>query len=521
MFIQSILCLLLSFNSAVLAPDAVITLDPNQTVLTCAAQSIEASTTAQTNVVYSWILNGNTGDGLSFTVDQPGQLILIATDTTDGCESSQTITILEDFTEPVLDILEPEVLNCFNNSISLDGSFSIDGPDVQFQWLNSAKEAIPNETDLFLDNVTMGGLYYLEGLHLVTGCTSLDSVLVIEDFISPVVNAGADFVLPCSPKKGTLSGSADIDLSDASSEWTNNAGNVLASNFADVEILEAGTYFFTVTSTLNGCSGSDEVVVGETSLGEVQISSVVPDCPGDTNGEILLDVTNINNPPVDIIFDGVNVGSQTDFIGLEPGTYDIEISDGFNCSLDSSFVLSSANDFSLSTTDDATVAFNESINLLADTDAINPMFEWSPAQGLSCTDCPDPIAQVNATITYTVIVTDENGCTKEESVTLNVDTSNSVGIFMANVFSPDSDSDNSFFYVQGNAGVFSVEAFEIYDRWGNLVFSATETQINIPEFGWDGSFNGKDLSSGVYAYYAKLTTLNGDRIIKGDVSLIR
>jgi len=39
------------------------------------------------------------------------------------------------------------------------------------------------------------------------------------------------------------------------------------------------------------------------------------------------------------------------------------------------------------------------------------LYEWSPAEGLSCTDCPEPLASPTMSTRYEVAVTDENGCT--------------------------------------------------------------------------------------------------------------
>ncbi len=47
---------------------------------------------------------------------------------------------------------------------------------------------------------------------------------------------------------------------------------------------------------------------------------------------------------------------------------------------------------------------------------------WEPAEGLSCTDCLDPIATVNSTVTYTFVIGYEGTvCSDQESVTINVD----------------------------------------------------------------------------------------------------
>ncbi|MCP4121769.1 MAG: T9SS type B sorting domain-containing protein, partial [Bacteroidetes bacterium] len=48
------------------------------------------------------------------------------------------------------------------------------------------------------------------------------------------------------------------------------------------------------------------------------------------------------------------------------------------------------------------------------------VFSWSPASGLSCTDCPEPIASPNVTTTYTLSTVDANSCSFSKSLTVDV-----------------------------------------------------------------------------------------------------
>ncbi len=50
----------------------------------------------------------------------------------------------------------------------------------------------------------------------------------------------------------------------------------------------------------------------------------------------------------------------------------------------------------------------------------NVTYTWSPATGLSCTDCPNPIATVPQTTAYAVTVTDSYGCTVADNIALSV-----------------------------------------------------------------------------------------------------
>lgn len=47
-------------------------------------------------------------------------------------------------------------------------------------------------------------------------------------------------------------------------------------------------------------------------------------------------------------------------------------------------------------------------------------YVWSPATGLSCTTCTDPVANPSATTTYTVTGTDANGCSNSATVTVAI-----------------------------------------------------------------------------------------------------
>ncbi len=50
----------------------------------------------------------------------------------------------------------------------------------------------------------------------------------------------------------------------------------------------------------------------------------------------------------------------------------------------------------------------------------NVSYTWSPAGGLNCTDCPNPIATVAQTSIYNVTATDSYGCTVTEDIELSI-----------------------------------------------------------------------------------------------------
>src|SRR5690606_4875014 len=64
-------------------------------------------------------------------------------------------------------------------------------------------------------------------------------------------------------------------------------------------------------------------------------------------------------------------------------------------------------------------------------------------------------------------------------------------IYFPNAFTPNGDLNNDWYYYVFPYSLAEVE-FSIYDRWGELIFRATDQQHN-----WDGTYRGKPLPDGV------------------------
>lgn len=119
--------------------------------------------------------------------------------------------------------------------------------------------------------------------------------------------------------------------------------------------------------------------------------------------------------------------------------------------------------------------------------------------------------------TYTVTITDENGCTAVESieVVVQLPQCDETDVFVPTAFSPNGDGTNDILYVRSN--YIKKMEFQIYNRWGELMFRSTDKSI-----GWDGMYEGKLMSPDVYAFSLQVTCSNGATYQKlGNVTLIR
>ncbi|MEM8908396.1 MAG: hypothetical protein AAGD05_11165, partial [Bacteroidota bacterium] len=81
----------------------------------------------------------------------------------------------------------------------------------------------------------------------------------------------------------------------------------------------------------------------------------------------------------------------------------------------------------LSITSDTTVCARTDAPLNVVSTFPDASFQWSPSTGLSCTDCPNPIANVSDTIQYTVTV-DANGCSTTATVNVFAEAEPQLGL---------------------------------------------------------------------------------------------
>jgi len=88
-------------------------------------------------------------------------------------------------------------------------------------------------------------------------------------------------------------------------------------------------------------------------------------------------------------------------------------------------------------------------------------------------------------------------------------------IFIPNIFSPNYDGINDVFQIFGADGyIKEIKYFKIFDRWGNLLHNSKN------DF-WDGTSNGKALSSGTYIYLIEISNFKGEcQVFKGSVTII-
>jgi gliding motility-associated-like protein len=164
---------------------------------------------------------------------------------------------------------------------------------------------------------------------------------------------------------------------------------------------------------------------------------------------------------------------------------------------------------------DTTIVIGDGIKLPINNQYNTVLFNWNPNEGLSCSDCSYPFIRPLADIVYTVEMKDKLNCFNETGIfkiTVKPDTY----IKLPTTFTPNGDGNNDVLYVRG-WGIKELVTFEIYNRWGALLF-----QTNDINTGWDGYYKDELQNKEMYVYKVIAKSwLNKEVTEEGYVHLLR
>lgn len=144
------------------------------------------------------------------------------------------------------------------------------------------------------------------------------------------------------------------------------------------------------------------------------------------------------------------------------------------------------------------------------------IYEWTPVtQWLNNPNIFNPVSRPLSDIEYIVRVSNAIGCSDTDSILVKFYTV-LPGFFVPSAFSPNGDGLNEVIKPLA-LGLKAVELFQVYNRWGQQVFSTTQ----IGE-GWNGKYKGIPQEAGSYVWYATGKDYANRKLEKkGTVILIR
>lgn len=338
---------------------------------------------------YNWVGGPNTPIYANLP---PGTYTLIVTDAND-CVATETIT---------LDPIPPLELTVVGTPPTCAGfadgtaTLAIQGgsPPYDILWNNgSTTEAIDN----------LGAGTYSVTVTDVFGCTAETSITLEEPEVLEVYLAIFDVLCPDS-LNGSVISSVVGGTEPYSYLWSNGDTTATLGN------IPLGTYILTVTDA-NGCTATAEAFVGSESQLEVSILNLTPICDIATGGTLQAAAEN-GIEPYQYLW---NTGEDTEVItNLNAGSYSVTVTDELGCTADASIDLAFPDllTVSLNGTNPSCEGFSDGIITAEVMGGTLPyLYSWNTGANTAT------ISSLFAG-TYTLVVTDSQGCEATATITL-------------------------------------------------------------------------------------------------------
>ena len=492
------------------APEIVF--DPNLDIDACFGESLTVSTDSPNAITWTTmdgVVLSNTNQVTIDELVQDSTLIITATNDL-GCQSEQSLT-LDVLALPVASPIPLESSICLDSELD----FTLTSTD-NITWFDEAGNVITTGNNLTLSGLTEETQFFIEYLNN-NGCINFDTLTVdVFDMIGLEINGGDDSQVYCRGFSPILTSQADV-VSNV--EWF--VDGVLVGNGSDlIDFLPSGDFqLIAVASDNSGCMEADTISVQE-SFAEGDISGPESLCLGE---ESVLTYNPNFGSEFDIIWTPDDfIDSIGTSITIQPEvttTYNVIYTNGDGCqdTTDIQVLVGGFPQTPLATTSNDEICLQESVDLDILNISIDDQVIWSPSETLDDPTSIDPEATPTETTTYNVLVTDNLGCTGETSVQVSViqPTCTETDVFIPNMFTPNNDMLNDVFQPESN--FIESMTLIVFDRWGEEVFSTTDVDT-----GWDGTFEGAELTPDVYGYHFTAVCINGLTFEKqGNVTLMK
>lgn len=335
----------------------------------------------------------NTGETGLYLTDKPAGTYTFTLFDAVGKEASGEV-VLEDSDAITIDetIKNPDCTGINNGSIEL--SISGGTEPYTISWSNGSN--LQNQSELFAGN-------YSATITDTKGCVQTKSISL---YNTNAIQVGAQIVQP-SCQEGTT-GSVDLTVSGGTEPYmigwnTGDVGNYITG-------LTDGFYKTTITD-LNGCTFSDTYAI-ETNMGITATAIITrPNCFDDPTGAIDLTVSGGTEP---YSVEWSNGATSEDISGLTSGNYTATITDAKGCSTQykASVLQDKININYQGLTVPSCHGFDNGEIKISITNGTEPYdIQWS--NGATTEDISNLTKG-----TYSVLVTDAEGCTSERSFML-------------------------------------------------------------------------------------------------------
>ncbi len=328
---------------------------------------------------------------------------------------------------------------------------------------------------------------------------------------------------------GSTNGSLSVVATQGIPGYSYAWNTVPAQNTASAANLTAGDYTVTVTDS-KGCSATATQTLNQPSAIDVSTDVTASSCSNVNDGVVVVTATGGLAPYI-YELNGLSQLGDT-FTQVSAGNYLVVISDANGCDGTDTFTITQTPGFALTlTTNQQTILTGMQTQLNTNVLPAQTIVSiaWSPLVdsaygdifdfgGCDPNNCPSPNVHPHYTTTFMAVITNTDGCSAYDTITIDV--KNEASKFIPSAFTPNGDGLNDRFEFD----ILGADKLDvsIYSRWGDLVFH-NDNQVNgmNQNSGWDGTKGGKLCPFDTYVYKIKITYFDKSVVdITGTVTLM-
>ncbi len=330
-----------------------------------------------------------------------GIYIVTLTDS-NGCTGNDTVTITApDSLTTTVSVVNTTCYNGNNGSVTVTASGGT--TPYTYSWNTS-----PVKTTATATNLTAGT--YIVTVTDSNGCSTFDTAIISQPTLLNTTVTGTNV--------GCFNGSngiATVSASGGTTPYTYSWNTSPVQTTATATNLPAGTYIVTVTDS-NGCTGNDTVTITQPGALQTSVSVVNAACYVGSNGTATVSASG-GTTPYTYSWNTSPIQTTATATSLSKGAYIVTVTDSNGCTKQDTADVDDPDSLSISlTTSNAACAGAANGSATAAVSGGTPPYSYSwntsPAQTTAT-------ATGLAAGTYSVTVTDSNGCTKTAAITIN------------------------------------------------------------------------------------------------------
>ena len=410
--------------------------------------SLTATVQVPGNYSYTWYKDGNTivagpnQNQLTYIASTTGIYHLEVTNAATGCVESSNVFEITSESAPIV-LLSGPLGICGTGNILISSSVNgtASNPNFDYTWYrdNLPLTAANNQNTSNL-STNQAGTYVIEATSKSSGCAASSPAHVVSQYSGSVVNLSANTSQFCNTGNVTITAnptnSGLYDFVWSSSIGTDPGVPTLTQTAlatSSITVSTPDTYFVTITNNSTGCVSNNSIVVNPGNInatvtfnpdsilcdGESTAISIVPSTSG------LFDITlykNVVDPST--LENSANGVSSALFTNIDQaGTYYVvlESSNNSSCGVTKTVNLTAGTTTPFTFTAGKQVLCTGESTTITATPNIpgNYLYEWENSSGVVIGT--SSVLSVSAGGDYTLKLTNSQGCTSEDDITIVAD----------------------------------------------------------------------------------------------------